>query len=119
MKKINDKNYHGLVNELGDYDHRVPEYLKQYEERGFDDTETWNLFMGITKYILPRLIRFKEIPCGYPSNLTEDKWDTILQQMIDAFELIKRDTFIPSKEDQTIINLGLENFKEYFLDLWT
>ena len=35
-------------------------FTKQRLERGFDDSETWNLDLTIAKFVLPRLESFKE-----------------------------------------------------------
>jgi len=43
------------------FDKRDWKFLWQRWTRGFDDSETWVLYMPITKFILPRLKRFKEI----------------------------------------------------------
>ena len=41
-------------------------YKKQRIERGFDDTELWNLFYTLSKYMLPRLIEFRKVMNGFP-----------------------------------------------------
>lgn len=56
--------------------------------RGWDDKETWYIPTALAKWIVPRLKRFKEITNCYPPDLTEEKWDAILDEMIDGFELI-------------------------------
>jgi hypothetical protein len=57
-------------------------FLKQRIIRGWDDSETWSLDFTVAKFMLPRLIRFKELKCGYPCNLTEKEWDKTLDEMI-------------------------------------
>ena len=118
MKRIEDKNYYGFVNKLSEHDNRIPMFLEQHKERGFDDTELWNLDQTIISFMLPRLKRFKDMAVGYPSDLTSDKWNDTLQKMINAFELIKKDNLVYSDEDNIIIELGLDLFTKHFLDLW-
>lgn len=56
--------------------------------------ELWNLDYTVAKFILPRLIKFKENSSGFPGYDeadTMDKWQDILQKMITAFEHIVTD----------------------------
>lgn len=120
MKKlINDKNYHGLVNGLAPDDKRLPKYLAQYKKQGWDDTETWNLYFGISKYILPRLKRFRKIPCGHPMGITEKEWDEILSKMIWSFQFIVKDEINVPEGDWIKMQEGLDLFAKWFRDLWT
>ena len=115
---IKDKNYHGFINSL-ENDDRAKKYLKQYKKRGFDDSETWALYFGIAKYILPRLKRFREIPLGYPMGLSEMEWDEILADMITAFEIIVEDDFEKEVENEPKVKKGLDLFAKWFRNLWT
>ena len=122
MKHIkNDKNYHGLVTTLERNDPRIPLFVSQYEERGFDDTETWSLYSGITSYILPRLKRYREIAVGYPIKIGSlDEWASIVDAMILAFELLKiSDDTQLSEEQEQLINKGLLLFANNFRMLWS
>lgn len=56
--------------------------------------ELWNLDYTVAKFVLPRLIKFKENSLGFPGYDeadTMDKWQNILQKMIAAFEYIVTD----------------------------
>lgn len=56
--------------------------------------ELWNLDYTVAKFVLPRLIKFKENSLGFPGYDeadTMDKWQDILQKMIIAFEYIVTD----------------------------
>lgn len=56
--------------------------------------ELWNLDYTVAKFVLPRLIKFKENSLGFPGYDeadTMDKWQDILQKMITAFEYIVTD----------------------------
>lgn len=55
-----DKRYYGLAHEMREDDDRLPGWLNQIKERGFDSTEMWNLDLAFVKFILPRLIFFRE-----------------------------------------------------------
>ena len=56
--------------------------------------ELWNLDYTVAKFVLPRLIKFKENSLGFPGYDEADtmnKWQDILQKMINAFEYIVTD----------------------------
>jgi hypothetical protein len=109
-------------------DDRYESQLKQLKERGFSDTETWSLFTVIAEFVLPRLERFKEIKGGYPSDLTERKWNIILNKMIFAFEwaimdgeMTKEYMDLSDKERKANwkkYDEGMDLFAEWFMALW-
>lgn len=102
-----------LVSTLSEIGERKELYKKQRIERGFDDTELWNLDSTILKFVLPRLKAFKECTCGYPGNVkSEEEWQNILQKMIDSIEKI----IIDEAKDEDYE--GFELFKKYFFNLW-
>jgi hypothetical protein len=96
----------------------------QRDERGFDDTETWNLDVTLAKFIVPRLKVFKELNNGYPSKFkAKEEWDKVLDEMIEGFELYSDKWKCSS--DQNMLNLEEHKRKqavkllgEYFYDLW-
>ena len=91
---------------------RVEEYKRQRIERGFDDTECWNLDTTILQFVLPRLKRFRECTIGYPSEFESlEAWTDCLDKMIDNIDKI-----IKSEEDADYE--GFELFKKYFFNLW-
>lgn len=98
-------------------DQRWQEFVEQRLTRGFDDSETWSLFTTISKFILPRLKRFREICTGCPVMLTEEKWYKILGEMIKGFELFTSDKFLDSAEEK-IAKRALWLFYKHFEDLW-
>ena len=88
-------------------------YKEQRLERGWDDTELWNLDSTIIKFILPRLRRFKEVTAGYPPELeTMENWLDVIQKMIDSFEkYLDSEPILPEDE-------GFELLHKYFFNLW-
>ena len=71
---------------LKNTDKRYSHYVKQLKINGFCDVETWGLDSVIAQFILPRLIRFKEITIAYPHDLTIEQWNATLDEMIFAFD---------------------------------
>ena len=134
MKTKIDPKYIGVPNiqfSLTDKnDDREKKFSKQRIKRGFDDSETWSLRDTIANFIVPRMIRYKEIlietgcRSGY-DNEKDSNGDIIdeikmLEKIIRAFELVLRDggNFILTKEEEKEYNEGIDLFPEYFLSLW-
>ena len=102
-------------------DERQLLWTKQREERGFDDTELWDLFHHLAEYIAPRLKAFRDNEkFGYPGSLSSgEEWKEILSKMIFAFETIIEDNLWYMNEDiNKKVNEGLDLFRQYYLGLW-
>lgn len=80
-------------------DKRWGEYAEQRKERGFDDSELWSLDTTIAKFLLPRIKRYREVHCGYPASLTNERWNEILDKMVAAFEVYLYDNDLINSED--------------------
>ena len=63
---------------------------------------------------------------GYPSQLTEQEWDTILNDIIAGFEASQRiqnidyenDITEDMQRDKAIFEKGMKLFTEYYFNLW-
>jgi len=78
-------------------------------------TELWNLSESLAKRIAPGLRKFKEQHMGYPSNLTKDEWDSILETLASGFEkLAKNYDEVLEAEKRKILSL----FATWYSDLW-
>ena len=53
--------------------------------------DTWSMDHTLAPIILPMLVQLKATNHGYPADLTEKKWDSIMDEMIWAFEQKCRD----------------------------
>jgi hypothetical protein len=119
---MNDPKYLGIPNiqfSLTDKeDEREDEFSKQRLERGFDDSETWSLRDTIARFIIPRLKRFREISIAYPAEMTYEEWNSILDKMIKAFELVDDRYLTLTDEQQKEYEEGISLFKEHFMGLW-
>lgn len=86
--------------------------------------ECWNLDYTLSKLILPRLIKFKEIVCGYPGNLNSfQEWEEILDKMIWSFDYhVKISSahisYEEIKHNQPKYEEGMKLFIEYYGSLW-
>jgi hypothetical protein len=56
-----------------------------------DHWDTWSMDHTLAHVIHPMLVQLKATNHGYPSGLTEKKWDAIMDEMIWAFEQKCRD----------------------------
>lgn len=114
---------------------RQNKFFNQLKNRGWDDTETWSLYYVLAKLIHPRLKRLRDCHAGHPmfSNKSRkgdpEKWNAILDKMIEAFNLI-----ILAEDDKTKelehykyaftdeyhkkVKEGLNLFAKWFLHLW-
>lgn len=110
-KFYEEPQYIGYANK-GFKKERLKRFEKQYRERGFDDSVTYSLYSSLSKFVLPRLIRFKEIKNDTPMGLSELEWDVILDKMILFFESV-----VNAKDEVDVIE-GFQLFQEYFFDLW-
>lgn len=82
----------------------------QRAKNGFDNTELWNLDNTIVRFILPRLIKFKENNHTYPSDLDQNTWNDYLDKMIKYFQ--------DYLKDDVENNEGWDLFSKYFSCLW-
>ena len=94
------------------------------DEDGFVNAEFWNLDSTLAMYIYSHLCYFRDnCNVGHPGNMSEEKWNKILDDMITAFKLlIEKDETdyqsIESKNRQKKIRYGLRLFIKYLYDLW-
>jgi hypothetical protein len=88
--------------------------------RGFSDEDTWSLDCTFSKFVLPRLERFKEITTGFPAELeTFEEWAEILDKMIEAHRVIADDEiYFAGSERSESVTEGLELFVKYYHSLW-
>ena len=81
--------------------------------------EVVNLDVTLARFILPRLIKFKEESMGYPYPFqTMEEYYIVLDKMIKAFSLILDFERNETKEEDKIIKEGLKLFAEHFTSLW-
>lgn len=86
------------------------------------NSEVWSLDYTLSKFILPRLIKFKEInTMSYPCRLSGmEEWHQIIDKMIWSFDAHLKDnrnTNSLDKENKRFEE-GMNLFSEYYCDLW-
>ena len=75
-----------------------------------DKWDTWSMDHTLAHVIHPMLVQLKATNHGYPSGLTEKKWDDIMDEMIWAFEQKLRDNWEGDYYEYR--ELGLEEDKD-------
>ena len=83
------------------------------------DRDTWDLDRAAAAWLLPRLVRFAELSNAHPQETSEEEWDTILEQMVSALQVIAHH----DQDDWTIaqkrcVDDGLLLLAKHWLDLW-
>lgn len=80
---------------------KLSKYKRQRIERGFDDTELWNLDFTLAKFALPRLVEFRKFVNGYPPEFEKfEDWTAIIDKMIFAFDHIVNEADYSDERDK-------------------
>jgi hypothetical protein len=111
-------------------------FFIQRRTRGWDDSELWHLDEVFYDFFIPRLVEFRNYHSDFPTGLTEDKWNEILDKIIIAFKYgycysigysknydkyMKNLGFKTRKElldNYNIYDEGMDLFKQYLHTLW-
>lgn len=73
----------------------LPKEIKwfcQRGKRGYSDMDVYSIDDWFLTVIVPMLRQLKETKHGYPSDLTPEQWDKILDRMIFCFKEVNDDT---------------------------
>lgn len=73
-------------------------------KRGYSQTDVWNIDWWFVKTVKSMLEDFKNVHWGHPTGVTDDEWESILEEMIDHLELMDEINAIKS------LGLTLETF---------
>ena len=91
--------------------------------------DTWSMDDTLAPIILPMLVQLRATTHGFPSVLTEQEWNEILDEMIWAFEQKCRDDWLEDydynkwdsegvKAHQERMTNGFKLFGKYYENLW-
>jgi len=101
---------------------RRKRHVKQYEQQGWCDRDTWCLDQKFAQWIAPRLKRFIEVNNGFPHGMTEKTWNDTLNQMLEGFEFMASDDYYSwdekHKKYQEKATLAMKLFGEWGQHLW-
>lgn len=66
------------------YDEELKNTLDGIERLGFSAMwEDSRKHLKLCNFLVPRLVRFKQITMGYPCDMTEDEWDRYIESTIE------------------------------------
>lgn len=97
-------------------DTREELFKQQRIERGFDDSETWSLDGTFSKFMLPRLERYREITKDMFDE--QDDFNTKIDELIESLKLHTHCDGYISNETREQIKKGLRHLPEIYLGLW-
>ena len=92
--------------------------------RGWADCDTWSLDDHLNTWLPDALERLKSTGHGYPNELTEEKWNKILDKMAEGFRANARLVGFDDKQswdrkaDQKLWKDGMKLFVKYYNGLW-
>jgi hypothetical protein len=67
--------------------------------RGFDNSDGWAFYWRFVNRHYKLLKYFKNHTWGYPTNLTEEEWDKILEEMIQHLYMMDERNVIKSLQE--------------------
>lgn len=90
-------------------DDRWEEFQEFRIRNGFDPSEIWALDQAILKFMLPRIMYFRDNFCGYPAYLTEEKWKEILTKICKAIRYAIDDRYFCVIDKPSVIKKVYKN----------
>lgn len=103
------------------YDSRWWSWWLQRREHGFDERETWCLYLSMAEWLLPRMQMLQHQMTDRMSwgDMSQQECNQILIEIVAAFEIIvKSKGGLITPEQQPIIDRGLDQFRKHFFALW-
>lgn len=95
-------------------DKRYFDFKQQRKYHGFDDTELWNLDNTLAKWLLPRIVRFREIDV-----VARDKeWENDLDNIVDALSMLADESLLPTLKDKEYMQNGLNLLAKNIFGFW-
>mgnify|MGYP003311556013 CR=1 FL=1 len=52
------------------------------------------------------------------NDLLQERWHYVFDQIIEAFELLNRDTVLYKESEEVVVQKGLYLFGKYYRNLW-
>lgn len=113
---------------------RIKKADKFEKKHGFRYEDVWDLDNVIACFVLPRLVRLRDVHYGVPQAFFKDnesefkgltvkeadkKWTETLNKIIYAFYLyITKESYEWQGEEEKIVEEGLDLFRTHFGALW-
>jgi hypothetical protein len=95
-------------------------HIRERIEYWISYKDVWNLGDYLNSVTLRGLEEFRKVNCWYPGNLTQEKWDWILDEIIEWYKLIVNQDFWVdyTKEDKDKIKRAKKLLNKYERFLW-
>ena len=113
VEVINKKTY--LIISKGD--NRQAYFCKERRERGFDNSELWNLDQKILDFLIPRFKEFTSGAYWFDGNGGQVSGDVVMKDILEGFELMDSDKET-TEEENIKIRKAWRLFEYHFFDLW-
>lgn len=97
-------------------------YAWQRAWRGYDDSMVFDIDYSFIDLYREIFKDFKENLDSFPSTMTEEEWDDILDEMISCLDCMYHVLFESDNDDADLVeqekNRFFKLFKEHFWSLW-
>lgn len=90
--------------------------IRCYLKHGMSLSDYYNTDLAIAKFALKRIKVYRKARAGYPSSLTPEKWDEMLDDMIYFLE--KKIAFEIYFDEDERANRGYKYFADYWCSMW-
>lgn len=122
--EVSTRDPYGIPNvcfsKITEKDERWEKYTRQRIERGFDNSELWNLEGTIAKFIAPRIRAFYDDAkegSYRPDGISREERLDALRKIAEGFELMALDRE-KTEYEEAIECEALGLFSDYFFTLW-
>ena len=95
------------------------------KKHGFYEHESYGLDIHLIEWLLPRLKHFRKNLNGYPSGLSEKKWDKVLKQIEEGLTIHITDNYWYLENDEKDIKRDTKKvlkasrlLGKHLYDLW-
>lgn len=78
-------------------------------KRGYAWTDVWNIDTWFKETIKPMLEHLIKHHAGYPGYMSNEEWESVLQEMVDCLNLMDEE----AAEEKLKMEYGYENYSEF------
>lgn len=93
-------------------------FAYQRVTRGYADCDVWNLDRFLADIISRSVKTLKEKQCGHPAQLTEEKWNKVLEDIALGFSQVSEGCPDRDEDSKKLFDKGFKLFHKHFSSLW-
>lgn len=90
----------------------------QRARRGYSEADVWGLDYYLLRVMIGTVKELREITHGHPTDLTAEKWDAILAEIVSGLEGVGDDFWNVSEEQQKSFRKSLRLMAKHWFSLW-